>query len=329
MTRWVPLAALAALLLVPGSPVQLSYVDSGSMEPTLHPGDGYLLVPAGEVQSGDVITYRSARLGKRVTHRVVDVTSEGIVTKGDANEVTDQSAGHPPVRRSAVVGKAFAVGGSVVQIPGLGAAVSWLKNHWIALLGFAGIATLVLEWRRDESNVDKRPPRVRSTIGPILVGITVFAIVMVFVVATTTHPITFVAVGADTDGDSRRLTVGEPATKPVVLSGDGTPFTHRFVSGEGMRIDQMEANETRIRLTAALPPPKTHGPYRTTVRIHHYPAALPKPMLSRLHAVHPLLAATVSVGLTLVPLYILALVILDWQRPLRPPRSRLLRKVFQ
>lgn len=325
--QWL-LVAFLALLLIPGSPVQLSYVESGSMEPALSPGDGYLLVPAGEVQAGDVVTFRSSRSGRYVTHRVVDVTPAGLVTKGDANDVTDQAAGRPHVSRSAVVGEAFAVGGSVVRIPGLGSAVSWIKDHAVALLGVGCAAALLHEVRRDEPAVDGRPPQVGSLVGPILVGLTVFGVAMVFV-ATSTHPITYVAVQTDTTGDVRHLTVGEPATKPVILVGQGPPLTHRIVSADGMRIVRMDERESRLRLDVALPPPETYGPYRTTIRIHHYPATLPRSVLARLHALHPLVAAVVSVGLTLVPLYALALVTLDWRRPLRSPRSRRLRKVME
>lgn len=325
---WLPIILALALFIAPASsPVQLSYVTSDSMEPTLHPGDGYVLVPAGEVEEGDVITFRERQTGEYVTHRAVEVTSKGVVTKGDANEVTDQSAGYAHVRRSAVRGKALTVGGTVVRIPGLGAAVSWIEQRGLALAGVSVAALLFRELSRDGRTSANRPARVGDILTPLLAGLGIFAVAMVFVAAST-QPITYVALTADTD-HPQRLTVGESATKPVLLVGDAPPFTHRVVSAEGMRIVDVEDRGAELRLTASIPPPRASGPYTKRVSVYHYPATLPKPMLAQLHTVHPLFAAIPSVGVLLAPLYVLALLWTDSRRPLRAPRSRRLREVIE
>lgn len=127
------LLAVAVLLLLGqllGQPVLLAYVQTGSMAPTLAPGDGYVAIPAaiaGPVGVGDVVAFRAERVGGGglTTHRIVGVTDRGYVTRGDANAFTDQASRvrEPPVGRSRVVAKALAVGGRVVVIPGLGLAV--------------------------------------------------------------------------------------------------------------------------------------------------------------------------------------------------------------
>ena len=43
-----------------GRPVFLTYVETGSMEPTLEPGDGFVAIPAelaGPIDEGDVIVF--------------------------------------------------------------------------------------------------------------------------------------------------------------------------------------------------------------------------------------------------------------------------------
>jgi signal peptidase len=72
---------------------------SGSMEPTISPGDVVVVeeVPPGEIERGDVITYAEGRAGTPpTTHRVVEIrrTEAGprFVTQGDANEEPDPSA---------------------------------------------------------------------------------------------------------------------------------------------------------------------------------------------------------------------------------------------
>ncbi|MFB6159612.1 MAG: S26 family signal peptidase [Haloferacaceae archaeon] len=60
-----------------GQPILLSYVTSGSMQPTLDPGDGFVAIPtaiAGPVDEGDVVVFRAEQVndGDLTTHRVVE-----------------------------------------------------------------------------------------------------------------------------------------------------------------------------------------------------------------------------------------------------------------
>lgn len=135
-TLWRTIAVLIVafvLLSSLGQIAPLSYVNSGSMAPTLSTGDGFVAVPApiaDEPQPGDVVVYRSEQIesGGLVTHRVVAETDDGYVTKGDANPVTDQQAGEPPVSRDRIVGQALTVNGEVFALPGLGSVSMWLRD---------------------------------------------------------------------------------------------------------------------------------------------------------------------------------------------------------
>lgn len=70
---------------------------SGSMRPMLEPGDMIIvnkIEDAGEIQVGDVVTYRVDR-DTLVTHRVIEVVNEQnqlkFRTQGDANNIEDDS----------------------------------------------------------------------------------------------------------------------------------------------------------------------------------------------------------------------------------------------
>ena len=84
-----------------GSRIML--VTSGSMEPTLRPGDIVLTTPTTDIQIGDVIAYASA--ADPIIHRVVSIVVEdGNVTyrtKGDANNAPDPFI----ITKEAVIGE--------------------------------------------------------------------------------------------------------------------------------------------------------------------------------------------------------------------------------
>lgn len=103
-------------------------VRTGSMVPALHPGDALLLRPATTPpQHGELLTF-GVRGGQDrvVTHRVVDVTPDGITTKGDANRTADPWT----VPYDRVVGRPELV------LPRLGMLLVYLQQP-------AGIASLV------------------------------------------------------------------------------------------------------------------------------------------------------------------------------------------
>lgn len=130
------IAAVLALLVLTtalgaalGTPMGVSYVETNSMKPTLHPGDGFILVPdelTGPPEKGDVIVFRAeeVRGGGLTTHRVVGKTDRGYITQGDNNNAPDQVAGEPPVQQAQIVGQPLQFGGQVVVIPGVGTAAT-------------------------------------------------------------------------------------------------------------------------------------------------------------------------------------------------------------
>ena len=66
-------------------------VMSGSMEPSIKTGSVALietnLTDFNEIEKGDIITFDIG--GSLVTHRAVDITEDGVYTKGDANNAKD------------------------------------------------------------------------------------------------------------------------------------------------------------------------------------------------------------------------------------------------
>ncbi|WP_394352913.1 signal peptidase I [Natronococcus sp. JC468] len=162
----IGVVALALLAIVAGHvlgvPIGLSYVETGSMEPTIETGDGFVAVPsavAGPIEEGDVIVFDAREIegGGLTTHRVVETTDQGYVTQGDANPFPDQDSGEPVVTDGQVAATALQINGEVVTIPQLGTAVMSLESglesgqRWLAstlgttaVLGTQGLSNLLL-----------------------------------------------------------------------------------------------------------------------------------------------------------------------------------------
>lgn len=73
-------------------------VISGSMEPTIKINDLILVQKTNDIKENDIITYKEKN--SFVTHRVIMINNDVIITKGDANNVNDEE-----ISRGDVIGK--------------------------------------------------------------------------------------------------------------------------------------------------------------------------------------------------------------------------------
>ncbi len=119
---------------------------SGSMEPTISPGDAVVVerVPPETIQRGDVITFVREGNDRPTTHRVVDVVEQngGVAfeTRGDANEDVDPGL----VRPRQVQGKVMSVGGFLLVLPYVGYIVQFASTPVGFLALFVGPLTVLV-----------------------------------------------------------------------------------------------------------------------------------------------------------------------------------------
>ena len=111
-------------------------VASGSMEPEIKIGSLCLVNTKADfdhIKNGDIIAYR-AKDGTQVTHRVMEKTLNGLVTKGDANPVTD----------GIVITKQNYIGKTAVSIPYLGYVFAFLQTTAGKLIIMGCVLLLVI-----------------------------------------------------------------------------------------------------------------------------------------------------------------------------------------
>lgn len=316
-----------------GQPILFGFVTSGSMEPELSAGDGFLAVPetlTGSPEEGDVIVYESETTvgqDRLTTHRIVADTEEGYVTQGDANPFTDQDSGEPPVQEDQIVARALTIDGSVVGIPYLGTGVETVSGALaqaqavlagvtgsehvlgptgLALLLFAlsvvllGVETLRTRTgrTRGRSDTDWQPSaRLLATALALLVAL---AALGAMVVPAGTH--TYDVIGADFESENP-LVIEAGSTETVdypLANTGGVPVVsyleprHDSVQVEPDRLTVGPLEETEAAVTLS---PAETGHHPMAVSEHRYLLVLPPSVIEALHDIHPGLPTVVITAL--------------------------------
>ena len=75
-------------------------VISGSMQPALQIGAVIIVKKSNNYYERDIITYSNGLT--TITHRIIAINNDEVITKGDANEVDDK-----PINKEQIVGKFF------------------------------------------------------------------------------------------------------------------------------------------------------------------------------------------------------------------------------
>lgn len=131
---------IGAVYLMQFAGIHTYIVRSGSMEPAIQTGSLCFIQTKydyDDIVVGDVIAYE---LGNRlVTHRVVQTTSEGMITKGDNNDIRD----------GLTTSKENYIGKNMFSFPYLGYVLSWMQSQkgkmiLISFIGAMGVLHLVL-----------------------------------------------------------------------------------------------------------------------------------------------------------------------------------------
>ncbi|WP_436346022.1 signal peptidase I [Natronorubrum sp. FCH18a] len=326
-------AVCIVLLLVGqllGQPILLGYVATGSMEPTMDAGDGFVAIPSiatGDVEEGDIVVFEARELhdGELTTHRVVGETDEGYVTRGDANPFTDQDGGEPHVMDGQIVAKAWQVNGEAVTIPYLGTAImgvqgvaesaygtvasvlgltatadseglgAMLVAFGVALLGFGTLLERLGPGRRETHRSRSRENVIAfwTALGLILLVFVTFATTAMVVPAGTAE-YELVSTDSPTD-DPQVLAPGETAELTRTVDNAGYLPIVAVHEAESRNIGTDPGSQTvGIRssgeTTVSLTAPEETGEYTRHLGEYRYLAVLPPSVIVWLHGLHPLAA---------------------------------------
>ena len=154
---------------------------SGSMAPAIDSGALALAVerPVADLSPGDVVSVVDAD-GVRVTHRLVEVTPDGLLLKGDANPAPDSQV--RDVRTADVV---------LFSVPKAGAVLDQASGGWTLLVGGALAALSLLmvfgPRRRGAGRAEQEGSGPRRGLGSVAVGAAMVLLVGAPVVRTMAY----------------------------------------------------------------------------------------------------------------------------------------------
>lgn len=111
--------------------VGAAVVLSGSMEPELSVGDLLIISERESYEIDDVVVYQDS--GMAITHRIVFIADNEIITRGDANNTDDS-----PISREQIKGEV------IIAIPFVGYAVNAIKTP-IGTFGLLAGSVFLLE----------------------------------------------------------------------------------------------------------------------------------------------------------------------------------------
>ncbi len=310
-----------------GQPVLLTYVETGSMAPTIESGDAFIAIPAavaGPVEPGDVVVFRATVLegGGLTTHRIVAEREGGYVTRGDANVATDQDAGEPLVQDGQIVAKAWQVAGQVVVIPKLGLVAiaarglveglrAWLagalgrpgllgaQGFAFGLFAFGVAAYLAATWVEEGDGGGRRYLRTRrrqDTLDARLFVVALALGVALFATASMAFPVgaqEFELVSAENDAPGPRVVqAGRSENLTYVVPGGGVmPVVVMLEpASEGLEVAPRELyvrGGETRNATVTVTAPEEIGFAPQYLREHRYLAVLPRGSIRWLYGLHP------------------------------------------
>lgn len=279
----------------------ISYVYSSSMEPTIHVGDGFFVIPSNQPKVGDIVLYRPLKLNaKLITHRVVAIIDGSYMTQGDNSPASDQSVGEPLVSQDRIVGKVLTINSKPLLLSGFGKLVGSIQSllgNYATLLSAVTIAIGVMIFLKDvlypkkkrKSRNRWRLRDVYQAVAILVTGITILSIL----IGSSVNPVKYL-ISENPGTDGLQVVLNKPGEVSSKINNNGLIPVWSFTTGiyplkmdtGPVYIAPLAYSDVKI----SIEPQSNLGWYQGYVQVYNIPTVLPKFILAELFTVSPYLA---------------------------------------
>ncbi len=316
-----------------------AYVSSGSMESAIPAGSIVFVLPSRNLRVGDVVVFRPLKIeSNRVAHRVVGITEEGLITRGDASLGIDQEiAGELPVAVERIMGKVFSINGYFPHIKGAHYIFAIIDNinmdKRLVLLILLIISSILASLKPYRQRVVEKRLRVKHLYLTCLI----FCIMVFFASFMLSSGIKTVNYNLPVPQPGQ-FSIPEPAASLdlKVYNRSLIPVFHFIDAFSPLVVrhaPRMIAPLSSLNASLTIQETGIYGWQRSYIRVYHYPAILPYDIVVMLHAYSPYLVISVM-AMLLSGGFLLLLQMIDgwlplkviWRKPLL--KRRRLRRIF-
>ncbi|MGI6588043.1 MAG: signal peptidase I [Peptococcia bacterium] len=331
------------------TPFLFSVIRSNSMYPLLTRGDLVFVLPlspTAPINIGDIVLFKTEddSLAQKgwIMHRIIaGDTKNGFITKGDANEDSDQIRRNArPIKREWVTAKAITWGEHVLKCPLLGYPSLWTEKYQqtpYLLPGFALVLTVILittEWQKDKT----RRKKSKLDLSLIYIGSgLVISLLLLASMLTTSQKITLEYEVADKqgvlqgselgilkEGETTKHFLAELKNKSfcpfltiITCPNPQISFNHNYLT-----LKQNQKKDLYFKVSAL-----QSGSYQFPIWIGMYYPFLPSQILYQLQAKSIWLALIIVSLLPALPLFLYPFLDLKLRRKTRKEIRRLYRRI--
>lgn len=185
-------------------------------------------------------------------------------------------------------------------------------------------AVVVVMRLRFEQPHQRQVVRVRHVLGPAVLVLVAMGLGVTALGATEFELVYSVVEEVDQPGGE--VPVNEASVQRLEVSVAAMPGTIYMVRGWGVTVESYQRRAGTLEVMVRLPAVQEPGTYRAMLRLTPYAATLPRGLLAVLYDHHPLSAMIASTGALVVPVYLLARLLVDGEKPVFRTRHRWLRR---
>lgn len=317
-TTLLGLSLLIVVLIL--SPLELAFVVSGSMTPVLQPNSDLFVVDKSvdtvdQYEEGDIVTFYSENNQRLTTHRVIDRTSDGLITQGDDSFQTDQERGDPPINDELIRGKALMFSGGVFTIPNLAPLAILFNDYTREILFILLVALLLTEFFNPNKRRVKRGSNI--TVFKLVFVVSVFLVLLwtgvIYLSSITLSGSNIVVTDPSNAQSSQFAQTGEVITRTQQINTESVlpSYDEYRILNDQMDIENIKRQDSQVIVNFTAGPYQERTVRNPLFRIYTYPLTLPPELIGYLHRIHPLLASLGTLSVIAIPMNLLTLVITD------------------